>query len=669
MIKIGLFKINQKILAFTIVFLANIFILSLFNDFDFRSNSGWRNTDVAAQTKHYKDGADFSEPTVNVSRKKYGAAFLETSLPLLPYLSSYVASFLEITKIYSPKEQFSNFGKIKIQSSIPYVSVINFTENTSQNGSEITTVITFEKYKNLSARLFDAGGNTNKFYVSIDDMDCGKKFLLTIDGKNVAPECHKYISNRNASNQNKMVSKFTFIEDGIHVVTLKENKFDLLNSNVVIYSMYSPASSIEKSNRLVMVFFISTCIFFIFLIFNYFSPTTYALNIVLAESFTAFYYFFTIFHEEPLAFSFSLLAILFWTIYKNPNKPNILIDNRDVVAFGLLGIAISLRTYYGIFLLFFIFDRFEFIFKARRLLEYFLIFKENAFKAILSIFLLVMPALTWFTHTQYRVRNGADSIDIFTSRVFLASLFNLNSWLDLFNWVSKGHITFFTCLGLITLVIIKISNLAPMSRMAKTFIASLTLSCFIVLPLIFDSAAHHDYYSFLCTTSLMMALMIYCLDANGLISRINMYNNLKKLGIIFSALCFILANYLVFRGQLRTSYVWGGDNYDFYVGAKYHSVHNRINTTQPNFLFDSGPQSYGLSGHPGYRPLDMAADSYESFSKKIESSILFKQNYQYVYWCDMTSPGFSGFSEKYFDSHGWIKFYVDTRCFYYRKSQ
>ena len=80
--------------------------------------------------------------------------------------------------------------------------------------------------------------------------------------------CNKFVTNRNASNQNKLVSKFIYIEDGIHVISLKENKYDLLNAKVVIYSMYSPANLVEISNRLVMTFFITICMFFIFLIFN-----------------------------------------------------------------------------------------------------------------------------------------------------------------------------------------------------------------------------------------------------------------------------------------------------------------------------------------------------------------------------------------------------------------
>ena len=149
--KSGLVK---KIIIFLFIALFALINFKIYSEFDYRADSGWRNTDISAQTRGYVSGNSFSEPTVDVSRNKFGAAFIETSLPLLPYLASKLVPFFN-DGIMSSKDfevdqdHFIDFGPFKIQNNIPHASLINFTKTEFKTIDGKKTVVVFEKYKNL----------------------------------------------------------------------------------------------------------------------------------------------------------------------------------------------------------------------------------------------------------------------------------------------------------------------------------------------------------------------------------------------------------------------------------------------------------------------------------------------------------------------------------------
>lgn len=702
-------EIIKKVVIFLLIAFFTSINFKIYSEFDYRADSGWRNTDISAQTRGYVSGNSFSEPSVDVSRNKFGPAFIETSLPILPYLASKLTplfdnGIVENKDFLVDQNHFIDFGPFKMQNNIPHASLINFTKTEFETNNGKKTVVIFEKYKNLIARLFDKGENGNKFYVAIDTKDCGINFEFLLDGKNINPQCNPNANNSvfdefSTKIEEKRVELPIYIWDGLHKLEFTSYNNDPLFEDVILYSLAVPGNAVEKANRAVLSFFITISLFLIYLTFDYFSPKRYVLNFLLVQSITQFYFFFGLFHEEPIAFSFAFGAALLWTIYKNKNHKDEIFTKQDFIGFAILGIAMSLRLYYGIFLLFFIFDRLHILLKIRNINFLVEIINKNLLKALGAITLVFTPSLLWFSHTQYRTSLGADSIDIFSSRVYLNSLLNLSKWDQLFGWILKYHLTYLTFFGLALLILTRILSKSKMSRMNTVFVGSFTMISIIVLPLVFDSAAHHDYYIFPCTITFFLAAVIYSIEHDNLPlyiqSRIWFSEKpiypailLRKIAIIF----LLLSNILVINNFITRSFVLSGDNYDFYVGARYHAVIDRLEDAQPFFAFDSGPQGYQLSGHYGYRPLGITTQHNHSLKQKfidnLENSVMSSSNYKIVYWCNQTlgkvpTGNFSPWgdynypeihlnslwAEQYYSELGWKKFNLNNHCFFYEKTK
>lgn len=700
-------ELLKKSLIFLLIALFALFNFKIYSEFDYRADSGWRNTDISAQTRGYVSGNSFSEPTVEVSRNKFGDAFMETSLPLLPYLASKLVPFfndgIKSSRGFEvDQNHFIDFGPLKIQNNIPHASLINFTKQELETIDGKKTVVVFEKYKNLIAKLFDRGENGNKFYVAIDSQDCGINFKILLDGKSVKPKCNPNTDNTGPESKEKHADFAAYIWDGIHKIEFISYNNEPLSQDVILYSLAVPGNAIEKANRAVLAFFIAISLFLIYLVFDHFSPKRYVLNFLLIQSITQFYFFFGTFHEEPIAFAFAFGAVLLWTIYKNKNLENEIFTMRDLIGFAILGIAMSLRLYYGIFILFFIFDRIQLILKIRNINSLFELINKNFLKAIGSIALISVPSVLWFSHTQYRTNLGADSIDIFTSRVYFDSLLNVSKWEQLLILIFKFHLPYLTLVGLAILILTKILSKTKMNRMNAVFVLSLTLISIILLPLVFDSAAHHDYYIFPCTITIFLAAVIYGLqhDNSPLYIQSRFWFSEKPFypAILFRKIALgflLLSNLVVMNNFLTRSFVLTGDNYDFYIGARYHAVVDRLDTVQPYFIFDNGPQGYHLSGHKGWRPLGtvtpLANSSngflYEQkefkpkFIDNIENSIMSSTNYKIVYWCKQSlgsltyEDGIIGdhlnsvWAEEYYSKLGWNKFNLNNTCFFYEKAK
>jgi hypothetical protein len=695
-------ELTKKTLIFFAIGLISFINLQIYSEFDYRADSGWRNTDISAQTQNYISGKPFSEPTVNVSRNKFGVAFLETSLPILPYFASKITHFFD-DGISNPlgfevdKKHFIDFGPFKMQNNIPHASLMNFTKSEFNIDGGKKTVVVFEKYKGLIAKIFDLGENGNKFYAAMDYQDCGVKFKFLLDEKSITPNCSFNTDDLGIDSKNeskgRQVNFTTYVWDGKHKLEfISYDDQPLLNSPLKLYSLSVPGNAVEKANRAVLAFFITISLFLVYLTFDYFAPKRYIFNFLLSQTLTPFYFFFGKFHEEPIAFSLAFGAALLWTIYKNKNLEGELLTLRDIVGFAMLGIAISLRLYYGIFILFLIFDRIHLILKIRSISSFLELVNKNYKKAVVSIFMIFAPAIMWFSHTQYRTSKGADSIDIFSSRVFLDSLFNPYKWEQILTKILTWHISYLALFGLSILIFTRIFSKTKMSRMNVVFVSSLSMISIIIFPLIFDSSAHHDYYVFPSTVAILLAIVIYSLEYDNsslsIKSRLWFYKKPLYLGSFLRKIAVILlltSTLLTVSSFLTRSFVLSGDNYDFYVGARYHSVVDRLNTVQPFFIFDSGPQGYHLAGHSGYRPLDIAgAPTYfddedkQFFLDSIENSVMGSVNYKVVYWCEQSRGDYdfnkdgivtphptNTWAKEYYSGMGWEKFYLDNSCFFY----
>ena len=149
-------EVYEKSKPFVWLAMMHLAILLLLLPFDFRANSGWRNTDVQSQTWHYANGSPFSEPTVNVSRNKFGTAFLETSLPLLPYVASLI-----VPLVHENENDFEILDSIGNQTKIPHATIRNISYSENERDDTTVTLIQFEKYRRLVARLLVEQTQTN----------------------------------------------------------------------------------------------------------------------------------------------------------------------------------------------------------------------------------------------------------------------------------------------------------------------------------------------------------------------------------------------------------------------------------------------------------------------------------------------------------------------------
>jgi hypothetical protein len=102
------------------------------------------------------------------------------------------------------------------------------------------------------------------------------------------------------------------------------------------------------------------------------------------------------------------------------------------------------------------------------------------------------------------------------------------------------------------------------------------------------------------------------------------------------------------------------DDYDYYVTARYHRV--IYPELQPQFLIDSGPQSYFLSGKSGYRPLDIRGGDFQSFRASFEATPIFDFKPDVVYYCDQTSPYHLPHFNRYFQENRWADVRLVNYC-------
>ena len=216
-------------------------------------------------------------------------------------------------------------------------------------------------------------------------------------------------------------------------------------------------------------------------------------------------HFHGIFHEEALAFFFVLSAIMAW---QKPNASGFVFSNHNIFGFALLGIAVALRLYYAVVLLFFVTIQADTISNYFNLARLKSNFYEEFKRGTLATICLLGPSILWFFHTQHRVGSGADSIDIFKGRIYWESLFELHNYLAITNWIIKTHISGFSLLAASILALIAIRNPRP-TRDALTLIVPAVACSVIILPTILHSAAHHDYYIFPTIVLLQLAFLIY----------------------------------------------------------------------------------------------------------------------------------------------------------------
>jgi len=468
----------KKSINLLIFFLGiNLVSAFVFFDFDVRTDHPWRNTDMEAEIKNYSNGTPFIQPTVDISRNKYGSAFLEVPLPIFQYLSGKLAIF------FKPSEDpFRNFGPIQLQIKTPLSEVDNIEQFSQKIDGIKFHGIEFEYFKSPITNLIDSS-RIDVFYSALNG-DC-KNSLLVVNGKTILNNCETLIKSIN-------------LKEGKNIILFHPSNE---KTKLVIYSMSDLATIYLTGGRVLSLLLASLLMVFIYKIVHRSANFDLEIFLSIAGS-TMIGYFFVTLHEELLASTIAFFVVL-KTLNISEYSEDYELFKKLFYLSILIGISTAIRPYYFLFSLYFLIPLSH---KSIRDVK----FKSSIFYLIGCCVGLLMPSIIWYKYTQSRVSLGADTIEIFNNRVYFDSLLDLKKWKQIIMHIFNGHFQITTIILMIIVVLILAFSpkLLKMTKSSKKLIYISFFISVIIFPLVFDSASVHNYYIYPVTILLNLIFLI-----------------------------------------------------------------------------------------------------------------------------------------------------------------
>ncbi len=586
-------KSMQFFLLSFVVLLFNVVIYSPSLRFDVTNEMPWRQTDSQAEiTAYAKNTTRFYLPTVNASLKEWGPGVIEIVFPIYQFVTG------KMVPLLTPLIKNNLHSDVKGPIKLPYgMHFKKYTESKILKGDKVIYTLKFTLAPSWEYKLATLFHNNISQYLHLylvsNKTSMDKKCIsLEVNGNASADTPREYCYSNN-------VIPVTYIpilpgENTFKFIFSKSMAPGNLESAISLFPTSKYASPMLFVGRLLNMFAVVAISLIIAVTFFPSLKYRYACAIAIS-AIPAFGFFETFIHEEIQAFLF--VSIFLWVVFKKNLSLRWL-----VFASVSLSIAVAIRPYYILYSLMLI----AFMFRQ----DGFNMLKKASY--YLAGILIITPAILWYSWTQHLVRNGADTIGIFSGRVFLSSLLDSAKWHAFLGFFTKFHfglpVFFLFIITIVVYLCLRFSKKITSNFNFDVFLGVGFIISLISLPLIFDSASIHNYYSFPITSYFSIASIICFYEIYKNIDKkpyLNKKNELLRFSfknILFLSFFSVIIvsgvahTYVRFYKNERTVY----DPLDYVllggVPGEIFSSSDKI-----VLLGSGGPQDYGMTNRNGRR--------------------------------------------------------------------